>query len=215
MVGWEDLENPQPKPQPLDETRSCREGETSEERRKRKKKEWAARNREKRNAQKKAERLNRIEHYREINRRGNLKYRAKISMARRLIQAGSRSLVNANQADIVERTDARNRANRSKWRAANAAENKRQRDAYRKANPELFRALSLARVERMKDDSCKPNKRMIEQIHRTAARITRCTGIKHHVDHIVPLARGGPHHESNLQVLPAAINLRKGARMVA
>lgn len=36
-------------------------------------------------------------------------------------------------------------------------------------------------------------------------------GYKMHVDHIVPLARGGKHAASNLQILPAGINLRKWA----
>lgn len=35
-------------------------------------------------------------------------------------------------------------------------------------------------------------------------------GHKMHVDHRIPLARGGLHHEDNLQILPAGINMRKG-----
>jgi 5-methylcytosine-specific restriction endonuclease McrA len=30
-----------------------------------------------------------------------------------------------------------------------------------------------------------------------------------HVDHIVPLARGGAHHQDNLQVIPAKVNILK------
>ena len=37
-------------------------------------------------------------------------------------------------------------------------------------------------------------------------------GYKMHVDHIVALANGGLHHEDNLQILPAGINMRKGAK---
>lgn len=32
------------------------------------------------------------------------------------------------------------------------------------------------------------------------------------VDHIMPLSRGGQHHENNLQVLPKGINMRKGSK---
>lgn len=56
---------------------------------------------------------------------------------------------------------------------------------------------------------------IIAGIYATAARISKCTGILHHVDHIMPLARGGLHHQSNLQILPAKINLRKGAKLAA
>ena len=35
----------------------------------------------------------------------------------------------------------------------------------------------------------------------------------YHVDHIIPIAKGGAHHISNLQYLPAKENLKKGAKI--
>lgn len=35
-------------------------------------------------------------------------------------------------------------------------------------------------------------------------------GKKLHVDHRIPLARGGRHEAGNLQILPIGINMRKG-----
>ena len=41
-------------------------------------------------------------------------------------------------------------------------------------------------------------------------RLTKATGIEHHVDHIVSLKDGGLHHHANLQVLTASDNRAKG-----
>tara|TARA_B100000287_G_C20525872_1_gene738825 strand:+ start:141 stop:785 length:645 start_codon:yes stop_codon:yes gene_type:complete len=37
--------------------------------------------------------------------------------------------------------------------------------------------------------------------------------IKYHVDHIIPLSRGGAHHPNNLQILKAEENLKKGSKI--
>ena len=54
-------------------------------------------------------------------------------------------------------------------------------------------------------------KRKIGQIYAEARRLTKETGIEHHVDHIKPLAAGGEHHPDNLRVITAEENLKKGA----
>lgn len=40
-------------------------------------------------------------------------------------------------------------------------------------------------------------------------RLSSCTGIPWHLDHVVPIAAGGVHAHHNLQLLPASLNARK------
>ena len=52
----------------------------------------------------------------------------------------------------------------------------------------------------------------IISIYNQCKNISRRTGIQHHVDHIRPLAKGGRHHPSNLRIITAEENLKKGAK---
>jgi len=55
----------------------------------------------------------------------------------------------------------------------------------------------------------------INEVYEEAKRITKETGIKHHVDHIVPLDSmivQGLHCLANLQILEGSINISKGNR---
>ena len=55
----------------------------------------------------------------------------------------------------------------------------------------------------------KIEKMMCRNYYLTARELTEQTGIKHEVDHIWPIAKGGPHLPWNLQVLTAEENRRK------
>ena len=59
------------------------------------------------------------------------------------------------------------------------------------------------------------DKEQIRLIYEECYRITQETGIPHHVDHIIPLALGGLHHPSNLQILTAKENLKKGCKLIS
>jgi hypothetical protein len=61
------------------------------------------------------------------------------------------------------------------------------------------------------------NKIEIAKIYKEAARLTKETGTEYHVDHEIPLQGAnvcGLHIESNLRIVTATENLRKGARYV-
>ena len=59
------------------------------------------------------------------------------------------------------------------------------------------------------EDLSKKEKEQVLSIYSESRRLTKETGIQHHVDHIKPLAKGGRHHPSNLQILTAEENLKK------
>ena len=87
------------------------------------------------------------------------------------------------------------------------------RRAWSKANPEKMnlktarrRAIKLAAVP---DDA---NAAFVAGFYAIANRVSKCLGIPHDVDHIVPLSLGGSHCHRNLQVIPATWNYRKHAR---
>jgi len=52
----------------------------------------------------------------------------------------------------------------------------------------------------------------VAAIYREARRIAKETGVQMHVDHIVPICKGGETHPDNLQILTATENLVKGGR---
>jgi len=44
--------------------------------------------------------------------------------------------------------------------------------------------------------------------------MTKTTGIEHHLDHILPLSRGGIHHPINLRVISWEENVSKGSKLI-
>ncbi len=99
--------------------------------------------------------------------------------------------------------------------------------AYRKNKPEVGRASALKWIKnnptKRKQHVSKRRAALFGRIHPgfdkkleialfvQAAMLGESTGVKHHVDHIIPLLHGGWHHHLNMQVLPALVNQKKWA----
>jgi len=54
----------------------------------------------------------------------------------------------------------------------------------------------------------------ILNFYKEAELLTKETGIIHHVDHIIPVSKGGLHHQDNLQVITKIENLKKGNKII-
>lgn len=116
--------------------------------------------------------------------------------------------------------DAKNKA----WAAENPEKRKLHRDAYSTKNPDAkssyyrenknkFAASTRKRqAAKIKRTPSWANKQLIDAFYLEAKRLEELTGIKFHVDHIIPLQGelvSGLHVETNLQLLPAHENLGK------
>ena len=55
---------------------------------------------------------------------------------------------------------------------------------------------------------------IIKQIYSECRKISEETGIPHEVDHIIPIAEGGLHHQDNLQIITMSENRKKGSKLL-
>jgi len=100
------------------------------------------------------------------------------------------------------------------WRAANAEKERIRSAAWSANNSDRKRAATAKRRAALL--RAIPSWASMEDIHsfyRLAARLTRETGIKAHVDHVVPLQSPlvcGLHCAANMTILPESLNKRKG-----
>lgn len=101
------------------------------------------------------------------------------------------------------RASPKGKANRAAYRqnpegkAHRAADNAKRRALRRKQTPPLTAT----------------EQRRIVEIYAQCGQLSQSTGVLHHVDHRIPLSKGGAHHPDNLQILTASDNLKKGNRL--
>jgi hypothetical protein len=104
---------------------------------------------------------------------------------------------------------AKNKQYRDKTKAEQAARRRRHYESNKRRYIEQVIARRHAETKAMPSWA---NREAIRAIYERAVLMSAETGVLQHVDHIVPL-RGkhvcGLHVESNLQIVPAAVNMRK------
>lgn len=118
-----------------------------------------------------------------------------------------------------------------KWQKRNPESKAFANAKYRSNNPEALRAwrkknrqplLDHAKERESLKRSATPKwltdseRFCMKEIYRMSIRVSRCTGIKHHVDHIHPLKSKsvcGLHVPWNLRVISARLNLKKGTSL--
>jgi len=93
---------------------------------------------------------------------------------------------------------------------------------HRVENPEYYKVLCNARRRRHREATptwlTKEQKDNIKQLYIEAQKLSKLTGVRYEVDHIIPLVNEnvcGLHVPWNLQVIPKLENLKKANKIVA
>ena len=99
-------------------------------------------------------------------------------------------------------------ASNKAWQEANPDHNK----AWAEANPDRKAAISgkATTLQRGGSTSEIYDVQLCIPFYAEARRLSKDTGVLHHVDHIIPISKGGLHCQTNLQVLTAFDNFQKG-----
>lgn len=121
------------------------------------------------------------------------------------------------QKEYFQKNKAKNYAATKKWRLGNAEQQRQILANDYQARKEEWVVYCAERRARLLQAVPKwGNIEAVRSIYKAAQDLTVSTGIKHHVDHIVPLNHPlvcGLHVEYNLDPIPAKANMEKGNRM--
>ncbi len=159
--------------------------------------------------------------YRDANRQAErdrgMKWRAAhpeaIAENRKKIRTERPTAEREYSAAYRARNPERRKESALKWARANIDQQRATGKAWREANPAKLAAKSSARrALKMRATPSWVDENEMLRVYEEAKRVSRETGIEHHVDHIVPLKSKlvcGLHCEANLQILTGSENLSK------
>lgn len=155
------------------------------------------------------------------------KYKTKMDDAVRRYRAKNKARIAARRTEIyhsipkhirsikIKEKNDRTIQYKKKWYIENRESMLAKNKIYYSQNKDQSLSKYGRRRARMKGSkSVGENPEIIKSFYAISRRVSKCLGIKHHVDHIIPIAKGGPHHQGNLQVIPWRINFRKGSRII-
>jgi len=103
----------------------------------------------------------------------------------------------------------------SKYRKKFSLREAERKKQWRKDNPAKVKDVKLKRKNKLKLTEENPKIiKIMNTFYKTAQRISKCTGIPFHVDHIIPISKNGTHTANNLQILTASLNMKKSAKII-
>lgn len=111
---------------------------------------------------------------------------------------------------------AERKAYRKQYREDNKEELAKKNAEYDKKYPEKAKARGAkyrAAKRSQTPELTTTEKQKIGMLHKIAINITKQTGVEMHVDHIIPIAKGGLHHPLNLRVITTKENRIKSDNM--
>jgi len=87
---------------------------------------------------------------------------------------------------------------------------------WQKENPSICNAvMARRRARKLNQTPDDADFKKIDKTYYLCSRLNSGAGwIAYHVDHIIPLAKGGLHHHGNLRIIPAITNAKKGAKIL-
>lgn len=158
---------------------------------------------------------------REIQR--NYYNRNKSKILRRKQQARLNNIEHYREKDreYIKKNPEKHRVASREWSQKNKQRSKENLKSWIIKNKDRYKVLlrkgsakRRALINKQSINLTESQVKIVNCFYDQAQRLENKIGIKFHVDHITPIARGGKHEPSNLQVMPATLNIQKHAREI-
>jgi len=145
-----------------------------------------------------------------------LAHKEKAKERARIWDKSNAERVKGNKAAYYKANTDKKKASAAAWYAANPERKRKALAAWKKANPEKKRIHDNDRRARKGNGADKLSKDLVPKLLvRQKGRCAICKkSIKrgYHLDHVIPLVRGGRNTDSNTQLTCCRCNLKKGAK---